>query len=271
MSTDILYRKAFIKVDDKRTILVREIGSSNCTQMNHNGREVLARDWGNDSYYSRNMIICDNETLLKKIDEDRLKYLNAEGYTDKSWGSYVGIRIYGISGCSFSQYKNYYANGIKNAKTIEDYAVHGITFSIHPYAYKFELLEAEGIEKKPSITFTSTEQMLKVIDEYLEYYKDTVVTCFITLNNEYALERMLKNQKFKRMVDRSNKPKEMLTNKYYTIVSIEEGGYFMRFTRRGYKYSFHSPAKRFKTETEADKYLSKMKYNVRFKVKYIEH
>lgn len=269
MSTDILYRKAFIKIDDKRTIPVFEAGSSNCTTINHNGREVLARDWSNHTYYSNGNIIAINDSLLNSIDNERVKYKNNKEYDDKLFGWFGAIRMYGKRSCTFNEYKNYFLHGIKTSMTIEEYAKHDIRFSLRLYSTKFHLLKDKGIEQKPNVVFLTTEQLIKVVNEYTDYYKNTDVVCYITLDTPMALETMKMLKKYNKNLN-FRKAKPILFEKFYTIVSIDNQRYFARNTKYGYKYSSSTPQKRFDTEKNANKFLNRLRNSNLFQVKYVE-
>ena len=268
MSTEIFYRKAFIKVDNNRVIPVYEGGSSNCTMFNHNGREVLERDWRNDSYYSKGGIIIENEALLRGVDVDGQREVernHKSGYNEKDFAWYFGLRIYGQQGCSFKQFKSYFSNGIKTSKTIEEYLLWGVKFSIKPYVYDEELT-AKLSFIKPKVVFESTSHMIDTIAEYLEYYKDTKVNCYVTLEDVCNYEHILKQHRVKRV---QSVKKEL--NQFYTIVVVENGCYFARFTKNGFKYSYHTIYKKFETMKQAIYYHSKMRSSSRFAVKFIDY
>jgi len=268
MSTEIFYRKAFIKVDNNRVIPVYEGGSSNCTMFNHNGREVLERNWKNDSYYSKGGIIIENEALLRGVDADGQREVdrNKEGYNEKDFGWHVGLRIYGQNGCSFKQFKAYFSNGIKSSKTIEEYLVSNVKFSIKPYAYDENDIIKLGLDIKPKVVFESTSHMIETITEYLDYYKNTNVNCYVTLDDVCNYEHMLKQHRVKRV----KLPKKEL-EQFYTIVSLDNGGYLKRFTKHGFKYSYSTIYKKFETMKQAINFHNKMRSNDRFKVKFIDY
>jgi hypothetical protein len=265
MSTDILYRKAFIKVNNNLVIPMYEGGSSNCT-MYKNGREVKARDWSNDTYHSKGNIIINNDDLLKSIDNYRDNHLvNKDGYKDDDFGWYTALRIYGKTRTTFSDYKNYYKNGIKNSKTIEEYADLNVYFTLQLSSY-FNYVEA-GLEQKPSITIKSTEHLINVVNEYVEYYKGTKCPCYITVSG-FMMDNMFSNQK---MVKRCTRIKKPIPTEFYTVVT-EMGTYFVRNTKYGYKHSCFSITKKFKTEKECNRFIeNQKKRGLNLKMKHIKN
>lgn len=269
MSYDIIYNRQFIKVDENRVIPFLEMGSSNCYEAS--GRNAKrARSWGNSyAFTDNNDIIVENTKLLANIDAFELstkercesyvkEYDDTWAYDPKKFGYHVGIAFYGkhTTGTSFNAFRSYYANGIKEAKTIEELLDFGITFSIHPYYFSEKDITSKGLDIKPRVTFTSTEQMLSVIEEYTNYYNGSGITLYIDTNSGWSIENMKKTlNRQKRKVIKT----PVLVDKYY-VLETKQGGYFVKKTKYGYKYSYYrnaSSTKAFKTEKEANKYNEK--------------
>lgn len=271
MSYEIIYNRQFIKVDDNRVIPFLEMGSNNCYEATGSGRK-RARSWGNSYGFTNGCIIAYNDELLYNIDNYEKEIIerskkNVEEYGDswaydpKRFGYHTGISFYGrgTRSTTFSAFRSYYKNGIKTAKTIEELKEHGVQFYLTVYRWKDEDILSKGLEIKPDVTFESTEQMINTINEYEEYYGGKVSLYINLLGSDWNLVQMIKDKNREKRMNRKTKEKT-LTNEYFTLVSKNNGGYFVRFTARGYRYSyFQSSGKKFLTEKQAEKFKSKMR------------
>ena len=273
MSYDILYRKAFIKVDDNSVIPVYESGSNNCYEVTGRGsRERRARDWHNETFLTKGKFVIENDALLTNIDDNRLCVKNQyPDYSDEKFGWFTALSIGNkhTSNTTFGNYRGFYVGGIKKAKTIEEYLAYNVRFCLCAYRYDFTKYTSEtGIIKKPDVIFESTEHMLQCIADYSEFYKGTDVHLYIRLSNDWCLDDMLKSNKKIRV----KKEKVILKNNYYAIRVISNGGFFAKFTKNGFKYShWDSPyIKKFATKKQAEGFHSKMRISERFEVTFVE-
>ena len=271
MSYQIIYDRAFIKVDEKRTIPFLLMGSNNCYDM-YNKR---ARDWGNASFHS-NGIIGDNEAILKSIDDYRASLIErdkedgfSDKYDDKHFGYFTGITFYGrsTSATTFSAYKSYFANGIKTARTIEEYKALGITFDIHVYCWdKQKDFDEKGIEYKERVHLNDTQDLIDTVKEFEDYYKPFGYSVYLSSHiSEYDAKRLKAKRQFK--------PKEVKElTKVWVLECLEVNGYLVRNNRRSYLYSRWTDggAKRFTSEKQANTYYNKMRNKDKFKVMGIE-
>ena len=272
MSYDIFYRKCFVKVDDKHVIPMVEIGSNNVWEATGKarGKERRARDWNNIEFgRTFNSIIVSNEQLLANIDRIRESEIDktkdrteeSDKYSDNRFGYFTAMALYGRStrGTTFGQFKGFYKAGIAGAMTIEELKEHGISLSLAPSYFAKEQAEKAGLEMKPSVTFVSTEQMLAVVKEYTEYYKNSGVNLWCTLNGDYNIDWLEKQRKIARKKAKTPKVGKEVSE-YYVIHTGK--GYFIKNTKYGYKYSHYSDSylnKRLETEKKAESFLAKLK------------
>ena len=276
MSYDILYDRAFIKVDAERTIPVLLIGSSNCYDVpnNRNGKERRSRDWCNISFHTEGNLIGLNKQILEHIDNYRLRVIKrceeyvktyndiSWGYSDKGWGYHTGMAFYGkhTSGTTFSAYRSFYANGIKTARTIEEYKDLGVTFDIHVYCWdKQKDFIEKGIQYKDRVYIKSTEHLTSTIKEFEDYYKPFKMSVYITTHiGDYTAKKLKK----KRVV-KSKTAKYV--SEVYKLSCLNSWGYFVKQVKLGYQYS--NSGKTFETEEQANKFHSRMKNKDQFEVK----
>lgn len=272
MSYGILYRKAFIKVDDNLIIPVLESGDNNVYDVCGRGREKRSRDWYNHKFHTKGAFMIDKNDLLKNIEYNRLEVKSREeDYKDESFGWFTSVSLYGkhTSTTSFNDYRNFFLNGIKKGKTIEEYLLYDVKFSLRVYKYDFEKYTSEtGIERLKDVIFQSTEHMLQSIAEYSDFYKGTDVLLYIRVVNDFALENITRELKKARV----KKEKKVLTNNFYVLCSVVSGGYFIKLTKYSYKYTnyINGFVKKFETEKQAQNFHSKMRSSESFEIKYID-
>lgn len=278
MGYEILYNKQFIKVDDKRVIPFIQSGSNNCYEWSGTGnRQRRARDWYNTvGYNPEGKIIANADDILADIIKERdatlVSYPEDTAETiNKSYGSYKAISVGGRSqrSTSFGSYLGFFKQGIAQAKTIEELAEKGIEIYITTSRYSKDELAEKGLEEKPSVTFTTTEQLVSVIDEYEAYYKGTGVCYYISTHSPYSIESM---QKAERRAKKAALPAKRLLeiDNYYVLKCLQVSGYFIKQSKRAYRYAFNpNNGKKFMTEKEANAYHKTMKRRELFAVEKI--
>lgn len=190
MSWEIIYDRAFIKVSDKQTIPFLLMGSNNC--YDYNGKR--ARDWQNVTFHS-NGIIGNNDAIIKSIDDYRNTLIERDSsYVDKYFGYYASLSLNGRSTTktSFSAYKSYFVNGIKRAKTIEEYKELSINFKIGVCSYdRKTMFEDKGIEFKNSVQLNDTKHLIEQINLFEDYYKPFGYTVYLSGDiTEYDAKRL---------------------------------------------------------------------------------
>ena len=266
MSYDIIYNRAFIKVDDKRTIPFLQAGSSNCFEASGKNPK-RSRSWENMRFHCGNSIIGNNDAILKHIDQckaDRIERCKQQleehkndswAYDDKNYGYHISVHFYGKKNVSFNAYKSYFANGIKTAKTIEEYKEMGITFHLSVYCWdKQKEFVEKGIEDKGTKYITSTNELIDSIKEYEDYYLPLNFSVHISANiSDYTAKRLKKK--------RTRGNREIISVKTaWVLKTTHSPHYFTRKTKWGYKYTYQNDfAKKFKTEQQAKTFLDKFK------------
>ena len=275
MSHTIIYNRLFIKATDKDNVnyycTMLLAGSNNCTQINYKtGKEIRERSWESIKWFTNGKLVATQHEILQKIDEDRLKRMkraeenNAiEEYDDKNYGYHSSIRFSGrsCSGTSFSAFRSYFANGMKNALTVEQLLEQNIQVRIFVSSYFKEEYEKAGVEVKPDVYPKTSQEFLEKAQEYSEYYKN-VGGCFITFGSDWAVERYFSNKTLENKIKRQNNRKEKVRKEVdkYFILSNDKG-FFVKLTKYGYRYAYDADAwsvKKWETEKEVETYLDAM-------------
>ena len=267
MSYDIIYNRAFIKVDDKRTIPFLQAGSSNCFEASGKNPK-RSRSWENMRYHCEDSIIGNNDAILKHIDQckaDRIErckqqveeYKNDSwAYDDKNYGYHISVHFYGKKNVSFNAYKSYFANGIKTAKTIEEYNDLSINFYISVYCWDMQKdFIDKGIEYKGKQMITSTQDLIDKVKEYEDYYYPHKYSVHISaIITDYEVKYLLKKKR-----TRGNRQMQTVKSAW-VLKTTHSPHYFTRKTKWGYKYTYQNDfAKKFKTEQQAKTFLNKFK------------
>ena len=266
MSYTIIYNRQFIKVDDNHVIPFLEMGCNNVTER-YCGRERRARDWGNTYAFSKGMeMIVANNAIIESIGEFEEPHRERSDYDPKMFGYFSGVSLYGktMYTTSFSAYRSYHVNAIKEAKTIEELLENDIKISIYIPWFSHDDIKKKGLDVKPDVTFQSTQHLIETVAEFENYYKDKCIF-YLKTNRGWAIEQMKKRQNRDKRKQRKEKTL-VEVNEFYVLAN--EGGYFVRNIVNGYKYSFFigSRVKTFMTLKEAQKFHSKMKYRDLFRI-----
>lgn len=281
MSFDIFYDRQFIKVDANRVVPFYLVGSSNLYEMDNKKR---VRNWSN-LYNHNDSLIIDNAKLLANIDQYRLeravdcvRKVNETndvswGYSDKHWGYYIGLALYPKSTytTTFGMYKSFYENGIKEAMTIEELRHNGVTITMSISAYvDINELATLGLEKLPSVTFTSTEHMIQSIAEYEAYYSGVKAKLWLS---SYGMQSYRDTyRRNKRIMRQTNKKvkEPTLVSEYWVLKSVDSDTYFVRNLRNCYQYGYTIlSAKTFATEKAITRFHTRMANKDKFKVEHI--
>jgi len=257
MSYTILYAKQFIKIDEARVIPFILQGDNNVYETDRK----RARDWSNSRMFNRT-IITSKEDLLQEIErfkQDTIEHCNEYikqydetwAFDEKRFGYHTGIAVGGrrTTKTTFGMFKNFYASGIKDAKTIEELRNLGCSLGIRISSYANKNITEAGLEVKPTVNFTSTEQAIATIEEYEAYYKGHNVYLYIYA---YGMDRVVEKLKKRK----TPKQKEKV-DQYFQINT--PFGLFVKNTSRGFQYGWN--AKAFRTEKAANKSLDILKNN----------
>jgi hypothetical protein len=274
VSTEIIYDKQFIKAD-KFFIPMIFGGSSNCTQFDRSNRGRRERSWFNDSYITEGRRIATKEQILARIESIRAEniarhtgkadesgYVN-DMYDDKSFGYFASLAIGGSAiRTTFGMFKGLYVTGMAKALTVEQLKEERVGINLHMYDYNGEhqaKAKEAGIPWLGRVTITDTIHLLETIKLFFETYKDTKFSWYIGFD-EYDLERRMKwiRKKYFPIEKGAGSYESVQVDSYYTIVA-PNGGYFLKRTKYGYKYSYSYPQRKFATEKEAKSFANRLK------------
>lgn len=280
MSYTILYNKQFVKVADDLFIPMVQVGDNNVYESDRK----RARSWYNQRYVTNGGIWASSGEILSAIDrirEERIAsnkrtiesgLLNEDdNYDDKRFGWHEGIAIYGkhTSTTTFGMFRNFYKIGIERALTVEKLIESGVSLMMKVYYYKPEDITSKGKEIRNDVLFTTTEQLVNTINDWVEYYGELADRIHLYYRDSWTLDELTKS-----MAKKVKRQREWVESKtYYVLEGINGGsGYFLKGTSRGYKYSYTSTgAKKFLTEKAAKEFHKRMKYKDLFQVKLCEH
>jgi hypothetical protein len=256
MSYTILYAKQFIKIDEKRVIPFILQGDNNVYESN----QKRARDWSN-SYMFNSTIITSNEALIQAVVDYKNEVIErCNGYVnqyDETWafdekrfGYHTGLALGGrhTSKTTFGMFQSFFVSGIKDAKTVEELRELGCSLGIRVSSYDNKTITEAGLEIKPTVNFTSTEQAIATIEEYEAYYKGHNVYLYIYA---YGMDRVVEKLKKRKA------PKQRTKVDHYFQINTPFG-LFLKSTARGFQYSQWN-AKAFRTERDAKRSLDILK------------
>lgn len=277
MSYEIIYNRLFVKLEkDNIPVFIPMLywGSNNCTQISSRGREIRERSWSNMKFVTGGKTFATEEDILKLIDDYRLEKIkgseesakqwndNSFLYDDKRFGWHASIALYGrgTSGTSFTSWRNLFKIGMEKAMTVEELLNEGVNVTLHVSTYSADEIKKAGLQVKEDVTFTSTEQAVEVIEKYEAYYKDVAPDClYVRFGSEWSVERLL--QRKRKENKRGHKEKKRVEVESYFVLGNKHG-FFVKYTKWGYKYSYSTDSymvKKFLTAKEAEKKLKKMR------------
>lgn len=281
MSYEILYRRLFVKLSDTEIIPIVEAGSNNVYEATGNGRK-RSRYWQNFSFISGGKTIVSPKEIETKIDTYRQEVIDrnaesnkryvAEGktewvdeYSDKMWGYFTAISIYGRStrGTSFNMYKNYILNGIKEAVTVEELAKNNIYVSVNVSSYVEDKIKKLGLIDKGSVTANSTEHLRKIVAEFEAYYNPYEISFWADLHHAYSINDFLSMRSRERGLKRTARGKTDWFGIDHYVLHAPNYNYFYKKTKYGFRYTPYKDSfglKRFKTFKQAESYIKK--YNL---------
>lgn len=290
MSSDILYDKQFIKAKEFYFPILLS-GSSNCFECgtgNRNGRR--SRSWWNHTYVcgegqppyaTREQIMARLQQLRddkKKQSDDYYANLLTNGetpeqaawakYDDNRFGYHTAIRI-GSGGTTFNQYKSFYKTGMDKALTMEQLTEEKIRVIVATNNWtdfdkkeSNEVIKARalGIELLPDEVPFTTQGLLEVVDKFIAHYQSTGIGFTINFghcNKTFEEKIRCIREKY---FPKSKKEYEYVEVDHYFSIECNVG-YFVKRTRRGYKYTYY-PYLKFATEREANAVVNRVKDSV---------
>jgi hypothetical protein len=270
MSYEIIYKKQFIKaVKENKTVYVPmiEAGSSNCFEVVTNRR---SRNWFcdtnilNGGYYGTKEEMLNNaekfkQALIDRNTEYKKEYNDWDTYNDKSFGWFAGIAI-GVANTAkttFGQYKGIYSDGCKKAVTVEELKQAGINTYIYVYTFDREDFIAKTGIAPFRIRVETSDELIRVIDEknaILKPFGSQISITFEGWDGGFKkLRKLFINKKT------TTKIESVEVNEVFVLSNGV--GYFVKYTKNGYKYSHYlmNAVKKFFTEIEAEKFREKMR------------
>lgn len=236
MSYEILYDKQFIDLGDGQFVPMILAGSNNCTEFGYNNRERRARSWYSLTFlfgYQRPYGTC--QEMINTFEDAFAK--QSERLSDKdikdlkrSFGSY-GYYYRNGRPMSYGEHLGLTKTGCAKALTVEQLKEVGVSVSVSAYVYNSDQFKKDypNIELKSFVPHTSAE-LKQVLDEYKEYYENTKVSIFITINADEN------KMKFVRKFYKNKNKVLTKLDSYWTIVA-PNGNYFVKLIRRGF-YSY---------------------------------
>lgn len=255
MSYTILYAKQFIKIDENNVIPFILQGDNNVYESDRK----RARDWGNSYAFTKTMITS-NEALMQEVEKLKLdtiercdeyvkQYDETWAYDEKRFGYHTGIAIGGnhTTKTTFGMFKNFYVNGIKDAKTIEELRELNCSIGMKVYRWRDSDITDKGIEIKPDVMFMTTEQTVAAIKEYEDYYAGHNIFLYLFA---YGMDRVIAKLK------KPKQPKQKTKVDHYFRIDTPFG-YFLKNTKNGFRYGTWN-AKPFRTEKDALKVIAKL-------------
>jgi len=272
LSYEIIYGKQFVKLRKTGEVIPMLLaGSNNCYEIGVGGRNGRrTRSWDSLRFYNRKGKISEKpEAILKKLDaelgrrtREHIAYQKAN-YPKEEWvkpadirdhfGYYISIVVGSghCGGTSWGQYRGVFANGIKNALTIEQLDELGINLNIYYHSYN-----GDSPNGKPASVDIKTErEYFAELKKWNEWRKTAGKMFYLTLHpsNTDAVLRRLRASKRK-----PPREKTRVEQDHYFVLTNNNGS-LLKYTSRGYRYSWNkSSGKKFRTEEIAEKYRQQL-------------
>ena len=239
MSSEIFYTKAFIKVDDKFIPLMNH-GSSNCSTINYQGREVADKHWSVIRYPYEDRFIFTEEEMREIARRHEEANTKNRGGTRKS--QYKAFEV--------GEFERWILGGLRYAYTVEDYTHFENTVQIMDY------------DTRKRTTVRTTDEFLEAIRKGEGHTIDVV----------FADDREVKHPRRRRTLKVVGEFEAM--EKYYVLKN--ESGYFVRLSG-SYVWGvakLTDQVKKFKSERETQAYYKKFEQRLRshgYRIECIEH
>ena len=246
MGYEIIYKKAFIRIDDK-FIPIIQYGSNNCWETiwtSKGYRDCPEKNWGvwfytREGKYQSQLLF--NTEQIKEIASDISKPNSyGETYHKTRYTYFTQQELY-----------NWFVNGMRLAKTVEEYLNMGnsIIFSISDYRKDGNGDYLTGDDRIDITEYIKSESGLL---EIIEKYKHLVGIENIYFNVSFG-SRELHKPKTRRL----RKEKQEVTEAYCIKI---DSRYLVKKRRYGYSYTLNPTSqsvKLFKTEAQAQTYINK--------------
>lgn len=283
MSYGIFYDKQFVKVGFNKMIPMILAGDNNCWTCDPHPKRT--RDWQVFSYLLKSNMFETPEKIISAIDSDIEKTLENKSGPDKyddgrmitkeevaeQYGYYTSLAIRGSThSLTAKKYRSFVVTGVKNAMSIDELHKMGINVEFYNYHYQKDTLSipvpVSTTIKKQSDFWTELEKWniwagkCKLID-----HKDRTETPaefsiqFDTI--EELTTARLKSFRSDRRRANAKPTSDVEVDHYFTLKNAM--GYLIRYTRFGYKYSYHAgySNKKYQTEKDAERYIKTLEKN----------
>lgn len=243
-------------------------GSNNCYEIGLYGRTGRrSRSWSNDRYYNRKGKISEKpEAILGKLDAELQKMVrehrkrednDAKPKDIRNHFGYYASLVVGSGHCadtSWDKYRGVYANGIKNALTIEQMDKLGVNLAFHA-----GYLSENGY---PASVPLKTEREyfveLKKWREWQGQNGHSFYLSFIPSDTDRVVERIRASKR------KAPREKTRVEQDHYFVLT-DGSNNLVKYTSRGYRYSYgRTGGKRFRTEKDAEKYRQQLLKNNRY-------
>ncbi len=229
MGIEIVYDRAFIKADDAYIPLL-QTGSSNCWDILPSGRYVPEKNWSCFRGLHNNF-----KHSLSEIEAAADIFS-----TPNTWGEYWHIsRNRTFSGKE--QARKWFMNGVKSAFTVQEYTEFGNNLYLSVLDFS-----SKTVERVVDVRITTTQQLLTELENALK-----------TLQKQQVLRLGFRNRDINR--PRHVKPereKKVLTKAY--CIQTKSNCFLYKVKKYGFKVVLYpDTAKKFRTQTQAQKYLAK--------------
>jgi len=279
MSYTIYYRKQFILVGqgpDGNNIYIPmvESGDNNVYESNRK----RSRDWMFRKDFTEGNPVATEKEMLDNATESYYtfnRYGKEDNITEKEYqskyGYYSGLSIRGssTSKTTWGMFLGIIKTGCKQAIPLNELPG-GLKIWLPEYSWTTKELEKQGKKILDPIYVKTTEEYLAAFKVYSEYYgKDFY--WHVDFNHEWDLYNIFSKRKCVNREKRSNDFEYIPTNKFFILVSNENGGTFVKNTKYGYKYSHHNTGgKQFLTKKDANTFHRRMRNKDCFTVKEID-
>jgi hypothetical protein len=277
MSYEIVYGKQFVKLRRTGEVIPMVLaGSNNCFDYPSYGhsRGRRARSWGNAPWYNRKGKISEKpEVIVRNLDAElnrriRNRYDKEDKPADvrNRFGYYAAVAISGrgTRGTSWNAWRSQFTNGIKNAVTIEQLAELGV----HLY-FSGSTWGDEPNDGMPQTVYLETEpQYFAELKKWRAWKGNngngrSFWLDFSPHDTDTVLDRLRAPGREARRESRRQKT-EVKQNHYFVLTG--DGNNLVKYTSRGYKYSFsQSGGRRFRTKKDAERYRQSLVKANRYK------
>jgi hypothetical protein len=263
VSYEIIYNKQFVKLRKTGEVIpIFLSGSNNCFDVRPDGRTGRrARDWSVTRYYNRKGKFSEKPALiLKKLDAELNKVIRDHRGRDgikpahirDHFGYYTSLAVGSGScgGTSWNMYRSQFANGIKNALTVEELAKLGVTLYFYAVTIKDN---PNGVPAQRDIA--TEREYFTELKKWRAWHDGNGKSFWLSFHphdTDSVLERL-----------RAGKPKaqneKTSVEQDHYFVLIDGSNVLVRYTSQGFQYSFYKGnGKRFRTEKEAENYRQRL-------------